>query len=312
VPHPLLLLFGFVFLEAMGVPLPAAPALMAAGAACATGGLSVLPTWGTALSALLCGDLLLYALGRKTGWWLLGVLCRLSANPENCIYSNAARFHRHGRKALLFAKFFPGVNTLAAPLAGSMNMRFRDFFLWDLAGAQLYSGFYLLLGFLFSPIIHRIIAQFENAGRFFTWVLLLCVLIYAAFRIYMSRRLTSSGVPMVSPAELAARAASGEDFLIVDVRSHGYYDKAAQRIAGSVRLEPNSLPAALGELPTDKEIYLYCTCQADATSRRVGQLLDRAGFRVKVLEGGLSAWKRQGHPMEQVPEGDIVKLPSFR
>lgn len=306
------LLFGFVFLEAIGLPLPAAPALMAAGAASATSRLSLLAVWPTAFAALMLGDCVLYYLGRRTGWWFLGLLCRLSANPENCIFSNAGRFHRHGRKALLFAKFFPGVNTMAAPLAGSMNMSFRLFLLWDIGGALLYSGFYLALGYLFSPIIGKVISRFEETGRALGWLLLVCVLAYALFRLAMNWGVRSVAVTTASPSELAARLAQGDDLMVVDVRSHGYYDQSAQRITGSLRLEPNALPAALAELPLDKEIYLYCTCQGDATSKRVGQLLQRSGFQVKVLAGGLSAWKRDGHPLESVPAEDILKLPTFR
>lgn len=311
-PRALQLLFGFVFLEAIGLPLPAAPALMAAGATAATGRLSFALAWLTAFAALFVGDMLLFAIGRKTGWWFLSLLCRLSANPENCIFSNAARFHKHGRKALLFAKFFPGVNTMAAPLAGSMNMPFRLFLVWDIGGALLYSGLYLGLGYLASPIIERIISHFEHAGRILSWTLFCFVLGYAAFRLLMNWGIRSIPVSAVPPAELAARLEAGDDLLVVDVRSHGYYDEQAQRISGAIRLEPNSLPASLAELPRDKDIYVYCTCQADATSRRVGQLLERAGFRAKVVSGGLAAWKRDGHPLEPVPQSDIIKLPSFR
>ncbi len=310
--HALELLFGFVFLEALGLPLPAAPALMAAAATSVAGPHSLLAVWATALSALLLGDCILFYLGRRTGWWFLGLLCRLSADPENCIFSNAGRFLRHGRKVLLFAKFFPGINTMAAPLAGSMNMPFRHFILWDVVGAVVYSGTYIGLGFLFSPIIEKVIERFEQAGRTLGWLLFACVLLYAFFRIAMSWRVRSINVSTSSPKELAARLSNGDDLVVIDVRSHGYYDHNAQRIIGSSRLEPNALPAALTQLPSDKEIYLYCTCQGDVTSQRVAQLLKRSGFQVKVLAGGLSAWRREGHPVEAVPPDDIIKLPTFR
>jgi membrane protein DedA with SNARE-associated domain/rhodanese-related sulfurtransferase len=310
-PRALLLLYGFVVLEALGVPLPAAPALMAAGAASATGKLAIAATWMTAFGALLTGDLILFYLGRRTGWWLLGILCRLSANPETCIYTNASRFQRHGRKALLFAKFFPGVNTLAAPLAGSMNMRFGEFLLFDAMGALFYASFYLALGFLFSPVIQKIISSYENAGRVLSWALLLFVLGYALTRLILNRRAKGMTVPLATPRELAERLGSGEELLVADVRSHGYYDEKSQRITGAIRVEPNDLPSALGQFPKDREIYLYCTCHGDVTSRRVGELLAKEGFQVKVLAGGLTAWKREGHPLEPVPPDDIVKLPMF-
>jgi rhodanese-related sulfurtransferase len=55
--------------------------------------------------------------------------------------------------------------------------------------------------------------------------------------------------------------AAGEDdrLQIVDVRSHGYYDIGAERIRGSIRIEPNNLDEELKNLSKDKDIYLYCT-----------------------------------------------------
>jgi rhodanese-related sulfurtransferase len=68
-------------------------------------------------------------------------------------------------------------------------------------------------------------------------------------------------MPRVQVQELAARLASTEAnrVLIVDVRSHGYYDIGGERIAGSIRIEPNNLDEEIKNLPKDKDIYLYCT-----------------------------------------------------
>jgi rhodanese-related sulfurtransferase len=68
-------------------------------------------------------------------------------------------------------------------------------------------------------------------------------------------------VPRVQVHELAARLASDDELkpLVLDVRSHGYYDPNAERIKGSIRLEPNNLEEELKTYPKDKDIYLYCT-----------------------------------------------------
>jgi rhodanese-related sulfurtransferase len=69
-------------------------------------------------------------------------------------------------------------------------------------------------------------------------------------------------VPKVQVQELAKKlsAEGGADkVLLVDVRSHGYYDENAERIKGSIRLEPNNLEDELKNLPKGKDIYLYCT-----------------------------------------------------
>jgi rhodanese-related sulfurtransferase len=61
--------------------------------------------------------------------------------------------------------------------------------------------------------------------------------------------------------ELARQLQSEEagKILLVDVRSHGYYDAGAERIRGSIRIEPNNLSQEIATLPKDKDIYLYCT-----------------------------------------------------
>ena len=118
--HGYAILFVLVLLEAIGFPVPAALALLVAGGASATGALAPPNSILTALGAMLLGDILLYTLGRYTGWWLLGVLCHLSVSPESCILRSADAFYKRGRMVLIFAKFVPGINTLAPPLARTL------------------------------------------------------------------------------------------------------------------------------------------------------------------------------------------------
>jgi rhodanese-related sulfurtransferase len=93
-------------------------------------------------------------------------------------------------------------------------------------------------------------------------VLILGLLVYAVYRTVEYRRYRLSGaVPYVGVTELVRRlsSGSGDDVIVADVRSHGYYDPGAARIAGSIRIEPNHLEQELKALPRDKDIYLYCT-----------------------------------------------------
>jgi membrane protein DedA with SNARE-associated domain len=116
--HRYLLTFLVVLSEAIGLPVPAALALVAAGAGVASKALNAPATLGLAFTAMLIGDTLLFVLGRYMGWALLGVLCKLSVNPESCVLRSAESFYKRGKLTLLFAKFIPGVNTMAPPLAG--------------------------------------------------------------------------------------------------------------------------------------------------------------------------------------------------
>lgn len=260
--HGYVIIFGLLLAESMGLPFPAAIALVAAGAAVAAHAL-----WGPyvllfAITALLLGDIAQFWLGRYTGWALLGFLCRVSINPETCILRSAESFYKRGKITLVIAKFIPGVNTMAAPLAGSMKMRFWQFLELDLAGASLYAMTYLLLGYVSRDFLAAVLRGFRTAGWAMEVVVLAAILVYAIYRFMQYRKnKTYSIVPRIQVEELARRLTSDDSsrVLIVDVRSHGYYDAGTARIKNSIRIEPNNLEEEVKNLPKDKDIYLYCT-----------------------------------------------------
>jgi membrane protein DedA with SNARE-associated domain len=260
--HGYTLTFVLLFAEAIGLPFPAAIALVAAGAAIASHILWAPAVLPIALTALLLGDTAQFWMGRYAGWLLLGFLCRVSLNPETCILRSAESFYKRGKMTLIIAKFIPGVNTMAAPLAGSMKMRFWQFLRLDFAGALLYASTYLLVGYLTRDVLAAVLRGFHAAGRVMEIAVLLALIAYAVYRIVQFRKYRMYRVvPRVQAEELAARLASedGGRVLIVDVRSHGYYDSDSQRIKGSIRFEPNNLEEEIKHLPKDKDIYLYCT-----------------------------------------------------
>lgn len=260
--HGYMLIFAVVMAEAVGMPVPAALALVAGGAAAASHALSAPRLLILALTGMLLGDSFLFVLGRYMGWSLLGFLCRVSVNPESCILRSAESFYKRGKITLLIAKFIPGVNTMAPPLAGSMKMRPQQFLQLDFAGALLYILAYGGLGFLSRDFLVAITRGFQTASHVFGEVLLFAAITYIAYRIWLYRKnKVYRVVPRVQVEELARRLQSEEHdkLLIIDVRSHGYYDADAARIKGSVRIEPNNLSEELKELPKDKDIYLYCT-----------------------------------------------------
>jgi membrane protein DedA with SNARE-associated domain len=251
-----------VFLEAVGLPVPAALGLIAAGAAAALHVLRFDVVLPVALFAMLAGDIILYTFGRYTGWWLLGILCRLAANPESCVLRSAESFYKRGRTTLMFAKFIPGINTLAPPLAGSMRMRLTEFLRLDFVAALLYTGAYTFAGFAFSGVIAAVSSRMRVAGHFVEWLFVAALMGYIGYRVWLYwRHRQYRVVPRVQAHELnAALEELGADrVLIIDVRSHGYYDAAATRIKGSVRVEPANLSAALKTVPPDRKIYVYCT-----------------------------------------------------
>jgi len=260
--HGYALTFAFLLAETIGLPLPASIALVAAGAAIASHTLSAAGVIVAALTALILGDIWQFWLGRYTGWALLGFLCRLSMNPETCMLRSAESFYKRGKTTLVVAKFLPGVNTMAAPLAGSMRMPFGLFLRLDFAGCVLYTGTYLLLGYVSRDFLAATLRNIYEASRVMEWAIVAALVAYVIYRIVQYQKYREYNfVPGIHAEELAERIAAGEGdkLLIVDVRSHGYYNKGAERILGSIRIEPNNLDEEIKNLPKDKDIYLYCT-----------------------------------------------------
>jgi membrane protein DedA with SNARE-associated domain len=260
--HGYSLLFLIVFAEAVGLPAPAAIALVAAGSAAAAHVLSAPGAFLAAIAATLLGDTFLFVLGRKTGWAFLGFICGISLNPETCILRSAESFYKHGRTTLLFIKFIPGVNTMAAPLAGSMKMKVSQFLQLDFLGGCFYILAYGGAGYIFRDFVAHITHGLQTGSRTVAIVSIIALLVFVAYRIVQYFRFRVHGmVPKVGVEEIALRIASEGDkeIILADVRSHGYYDPGSQRIAGSIRIEPSQLANELNSLPRDKDIYLYCT-----------------------------------------------------
>jgi len=310
--HGILALSLAVFLQAIGLPLPVAVALILAAAQCARGQLSSASVIGASMLAMVAGDALMFLLGRRTGWWLLGALCRISLNPESCVVSSADTFHRRGRSLLVVAKFLPGINTMAPPLAGSMQMRWWSFLGLDAAGALLYIGAYFILGYLCSDAVAALIHLYERFGHLTTAVVLTLVGAYALWLLWSTWRARSlgRGVPH-APASTVARELKSGEALVFDVRSHGYFDAGAVRIPGSRRVDPNALSGHLAEFARDRQIYLYCTCLRQATSVRVARELLKLNLRVAVIEDGMRGWRDAGLELETVPPEEVAAMPLF-
>ncbi|MFY9908870.1 MAG: DedA family protein, partial [Candidatus Sulfotelmatobacter sp.] len=188
--HGYALIFAVLLIESVGLPFPAAIALVAAGAAVAVRAL-----WGpyilfAAISALLLGDIIQFWLGRYMGWALLGFLCRVSINPETCILRSAESFYKRGKLTLIISKFIPGVNTMAAPLAGSMKMRFWQFLRLDFLGALVYAVTYLAVGYLSRDFLAAVLRGFHAAGLAMEAVVLAALAVYVIYRVIQFRKNT--------------------------------------------------------------------------------------------------------------------------
>ncbi|HEY5331588.1 MAG TPA: rhodanese-like domain-containing protein [Acidobacteriaceae bacterium] len=308
-----------LLLGSCGLPLPLSVVLLTAGAAAHGGSLNVGMVILCAGCAALSGDTIMYFGGRWTGWWLLTGICRLSMNPETCIFGSANSFYKRGPKTLMFAKFVPGLATVAAPLAGSLNMKLLRFLKLDSVGVFGYVTAWTLAGFVCSRFIRDIIAWVQRAGHLTAETMLLVVVLYGAWLLFnWLRDRRFHYIERVGAEELWERmkTATHEKLVVIaDVRSHGYYDPGMQRIKNSIRVEPSRLKEELVALrefmAPECEIYLYCSCAREATSIRVAHMLEMENCSTKVIQGGLKAWMKAGGPLEPVPAGDVEHLPRF-
>ena len=120
------ILFAWVFADQAGIPVPVVPLLLGAGALAGGQRLSLSVAIALAVAASLLADLGWYALGRRHGARALGILCRITLEPDSCVRRAQELFLRQRLRTLLIAKFLPGVNPLAAGLAGAVGA-FRTF-----------------------------------------------------------------------------------------------------------------------------------------------------------------------------------------
>src|SRR5581483_7164523 len=152
------------------------------------------------------GDLVWYRLGRRHGAAVLTLLCRISLEPDSCVRRTEDVFARWGARVLLIAKFVPGLNTVAAPLAGVARMPPGRFVRHDAGGALLWAGAYAGLGYAFSPQLGGLVAALAGLGRGAVWVVAATVAAYVTWK-YAERRRFLRGlrVARITPAELRAR-----------------------------------------------------------------------------------------------------------
>src|SRR2546426_8596608 len=161
--HSGLVLFAVVFAEQVGLPIPAVPMLLAAGALAGAGKLSLPAAVGLSVIACLLGDSIWYYLGRHRGRRVLTLLCRISMEPDSCVRRTENFFVRHGTRSLIIAKFIPGLSTVAPALAGLVGVRLSGFLIYNGLGALLWTAAFVAPGYLFSDQLEHLA---EQAGRF--------------------------------------------------------------------------------------------------------------------------------------------------
>ena len=128
-------LFGLVFGESAGVPLPGEAALVAASLLAAAGRLSFPVVVVVAASAAILGDNLGYWIGRRGGRAMLQREGRFANHRRRLIAEGERFFDRHGPKAVFLGRWVTGVRVVAAVVAGASHMPWRTFVVYNATGA---------------------------------------------------------------------------------------------------------------------------------------------------------------------------------
>jgi len=298
-----LLIFAWVLVEQLGIPLPSAPVLLAAGALSAEKQISFPLAFAVAVAAALTADSVWFFFGRTQGHRVLRLLCKLSMEPTTCVRRTQDSFGRRRGTMLMFAKFVPGLSTLAPPVAGQNGMGFGEFLLYDGIGATLWVGVLLTCGRFFGDLLKRNTYVLDWVGRFSGALLILGVIAFFVARLIRRKIVLKSLVASrLEPQELKKQLDAGEVVCIIDLRHPLELLPDPFTLPGARHFSPDSLATRNQEIPRDRDIVLYCTCPSEATSAKVAMQLHKLGIeRVRPLRGGFDEWKRLGYPMDAIP-----------
>jgi membrane protein DedA with SNARE-associated domain len=260
VRHGYTVLFVWVLAEQLGLPIPAIPTLLAAGALAGAGRLNVAFAVGLAVLASLLSDVAWYQIGRHRGAQVLRFLCRISLEPDSCVRRTEDVFARHGARSLLIAKFVPGLNTAAPPLAGVFRMHLPRFLLFDGLGALSWAGMFAGLGYLFSRELEQVASSVLRTGAWLVGAMAGMLVAYVGWKYLQRHRyLRRLRIDRIGQEELKRKLDAGENVVIVDLRHAIDFEAEPHTIPGALRVPPEELEQRHHEIPRDRDIVLYCT-----------------------------------------------------
>ncbi len=309
-----LLVFAWVLVEQFGIPLPATPVLLAAGALSAEHKISFPEALLAGVLACLISDSSWFFIGKRYGHHVLRILCKLSMEPTICVRRTQNSFGKRRAGTLLIAKFVPGLATLAPPVAGQNGMAYPVFLFFDALGALMWVAALLTAGRLFGDALKRDPTLLNWVGRFSGVLLVLGILGFFIARLYRRRMVLRKLVAArLEPDELKRQLDAGEQVYIVDLRHPLELLPDPFTLPGAVHVSPEALAAKVHEIPRDRDVVLYCTCPSEATAAKTAMTLHKLGIqRVRPLRGGFDEWKRRGYPMDAIapaiPEGQEQPL----
>jgi len=307
----------WVFAEQLGVPIPAAPILLAAGAIASTGRMNLFFLTALALAGALTADLIWYRAGYAHGSRALGRLCRVCLEPDSCVRHVKNLLEKHGLRSLLVAKFVPGLNAVAAPVAGTIRIPWWQFASVDALGILIWATTFELLGFVFAGQLEKVAVYAWRMSAFLLAVILIGTLAAFLVRKHLRRQrfLRDLRMARITPEELKQKLDRHEPVIVIDLRHSLDFLYEPYTIPGAIRIPIDELDKRNREIPSGKEVVLYCTCPNEARSAMTAIDLRKCGVtKVRPLLGGFHMWRRLGFPVESEfgPVPAITKQPACR
>ena len=258
--HGLVFVFSNVLVTQAGVPVPAIPILIVAGAFVAQGQIEPVALILVTVAASLIGDTLWYFAGRRYGYRVLRTLCRVSIEPDTCVKQTENIFERWGAPSLMLAKYVPGFSTVAPPLAGAMRVGLAAFLAYSAIAAVLWAGLPVALGAIFHAEVERALAWLEGLGTGAVMVIVGAVVLYIGVKA-VQRYLLIRFLRMVriSVDELRALLRQEAKPVVLDVRSAAARRLDPRRIPGTIAVNIETPQLALVAVPPDRDVVVYCS-----------------------------------------------------
>jgi len=315
VHYAYVILFVWVLVEQLGVPVPTVPLMLTAGTLTAAHKLQAAPMLAEVVLACLIADSMWWWMGRRFGGKVVKLVCRLSLEASACVKKTEGYFSRRGGVTLLFAKFVPGLSTLAPPIAGQSGIPYLRFIALDGLGSLIWASAYLFAGRFFGDIAKKNPAFFHWLGRSAGVVFVLMVVGFMVQRIWRQRKFLMSVRELrLEPSELKEMMETAERQgliapFIVDLRHPLDYLPDPRVLPGAVRIGPAELESHAEVIPRDRDVVLYCTCPSEETSAKVALRLHKMGvYRVRPLRGGFDGWKDAGFPLMEYATPEAQEL----
>jgi rhodanese-related sulfurtransferase len=247
-----------------------------------------------------------YVAGRLYGNRVMRLLCRMSLSPDSCVSETQLRFERWGGKALIVAKFVPGLSIIAPPLAGALRMAWPRFLGLSTVGAALWVAAYVAVGAVLEPQLKRLLPLATRYGWLVLCIAAAALACYIAYKWRERRRFYAMlRMARITVGELYDLMEAAGAPVVLDVRSHSALALDPRHIPGALHVPPGELSGRVDRLSRDREIVVYCNCPNEASAAKVAKLLIGHGFRhVRPLHGGLDAWIAAGHPVATADRAD--------